>query len=222
MKGYVRIRSVALGTAGVILAILLIACLNAYRRPPFHTSVNGFSGKDELYPYWRAEKNYIDRYGNLWVFDVYINQIAILQPGMSYFVNHGYIESEKVYTPADDDSSGVSYMGTFRHNEGNESKWVADDPEFVYRLWGHWVNFEYDRSSATFFTCCPLRTRVPLKHDTLMIGVGDSLEVYELADGAAQRILYGNRIFQEDDAIDELVRNTIVSDKEWLIAKIKN
>jgi len=219
MKGYVRIKSILIALAVIVFVVISVALIVAYRRPPFYTSANWLSTKTDIYPYWRAEKNYIDQYGNLWVFDVYVNQIVVLQPGMSYFVDHGYIGTEDVFT---DDSGSVSYLVYFRFNEGHKMFWGTSDLGALYRERGHWVNFEYDRSSATFFSCCPLKTRIPLKENTFMIGIGKKLDTYELSDGAAKRILYGNKLFYEDAAIDALIKSVVAEDKEELAGRIKN
>ena len=177
---------------------------------PFHTYDPVKPSDISIDRHLKREKNYIDCYGNVWLFDKRLNQIVILQAGNEFLRKNNYIEHEKKYKFVDEDG-GSYYMYVTTHYCCLVC--CAGDLKHFRQEYGYDMAFTSSRNNIVVFEGTSKESVVEISPDTLIVGISGNYEAYPIKKNVAEYFTYSSRnIFDYDTAIEFLEKG--ITNKE--------
>lgn len=219
-----RKRTKALIFLPIILSLVLCLVPNrlimSFFCPLFYTPdpIGAHGGIPEM-PSWRMEKNYIDQYGNLWLFDREVNQIAAIHIGMHFFIDKRLVGIDKVHIDYND-KTGEAVVYYF---SGPNSSRVTLDPDRFYSRGGHEVLVNSGMFSATVFEGTDYETHIPLAKNKLLVGTDDDFTFYDIPPNLTQKILVANNMELTYESAMELISARLsAEDREAFLKDMKS
>lgn len=190
------------------LAIILLV-RNIYFASPqlFHTYSPAHSSWESMFKVQIREMNYIDCYGEVWLFDGRVNQIAIMQVGNDFLRSNKYIESEKKYEIVfPDGSSEFHYTGIRHHN----TTCSVDDLDGFYKKYGYDIHIKSTSSGAVLFDGTPEITVIKSTPNMVVLYNKEGVFEYAISPGTARRFTHASmNVFDYEQSIRIINENLV-------------